>query len=145
MCFNRLCLAGHIRLQLYFYLLCTFFNDLAVASSQVMAEQNCHRLGCISRLQRCTIQTEIRNGYHSVISTTLYWPSKWQNLNCKSFPFHPEFRIRTQFNSRNHFCASKQSVEYWVKPPSSPNPHKTPLTIYLGKDRVLEIEKNTLI
>jgi hypothetical protein len=46
-----------------------------------------------------------------VISTAQYKPSKQQNSNCKPFPFHSGFRISTQFNSRNHFCAFKQSVK----------------------------------
>jgi hypothetical protein len=45
-----------------------------------------------------------------MIPTAQYRPSKQQNSNCKPFPFHLEFGIPTQFNSRNHFYASKQSV-----------------------------------
>jgi hypothetical protein len=56
------------------------------------------------------IQTGIGNGYHSKILRANFRPSKHENSNCKPFSFHPEFGIPSQFNSRDHFCASKQSI-----------------------------------
>jgi hypothetical protein len=44
-----------------------------------------------------------------VIPTANSKPPKQKNSNYKSFPFHTGFGIITQFNSRNQFCASKQS------------------------------------
>jgi hypothetical protein len=61
------------------------------------------------------------------------------------YDFSSLIMLKALFGTRVFVEISEDNpLEYWMKPLSSPNPHKTPTNNPLGRERVCGIKKNTI-